>query len=83
MNVLSEKYHKTFPYKTLAIGIKENLLNFSEELGLSKTELKVFLTFYYRSRDYKETLILKAKKVNLKGEFEGIVTEHQVVKSKS
>ena len=32
---------------------------------------------------YKETLILNAKRVNLKGEFEGVVTEQQVIKPKT
>jgi len=84
LNVLIQKYPKTFKYpKPLAIGIKEQLLIVSEELGLSKNELKIFLTYYCRSRVYKETLILNAKRVNLKGEFEGVVTEQQVIKPKT
>lgn len=46
LNVLNEKYPNIFIYKPLAIGIKEDLLNTSEELGISKTELRIFLTFY-------------------------------------
>ena len=85
LQILIDKYPKTFSYKPkpLSIGIREELFAVSEELGLSKRELRTFLTFYCRSRDYKETLILNAKRVNLKGEFEGIVTEHQVIKPKT
>ena len=82
MNVLSEKYPKTFPYKPLAIGIKDELFAVSEELGLSKTELKVFLTFYCRSKKYRANLILNAERINLKGEPVGIVKEQEVIKPK-
>ncbi len=82
LNVLSEKYPKTFPYKPLAIGIKEDLLNDSEELGLSKTELKIFLTFYCKSNKYRANLILNTERVNLKGEVTGVLTEQEAVKPK-
>lgn len=82
LKVLSEKYPKTFPYKPLAIGIKDELFAVSEELGLSKTELKVFLTFYCRSKDYRTNLILNAERINLKGEVTGVVTEQEAIKPK-
>jgi|SRR5574343_73923 len=82
LNVLSEKYPKTFPYKPLAIGIKNELFAISEELGFSKTELKIFLTFYCRSNKYRANLILNAERVNLKGEITGLVKEQEAVKPK-
>lgn len=83
LNVLSEKYPDIFTYKPLAIGIKEELLNISEELGISKTELKIFLNFYCRSKDYRANLILNAERVNLKGEVTGVVTEQEAIKLKT
>lgn len=82
LNVLSEKYPKTFPYKPLAIGIKDELFAISEELGLSKNELKIFLTFYCRSNKYRANLILNAERFNLKGEVTGLVKEQEAVKPK-
>lgn len=82
LSVLSEKYPKTFPYKPLPIGIKDELFAVSEELGLSKNELKIFLTFYCRSNKYRANLILNAERVNLKGEFTGLVKEQEAVKPK-
>jgi len=82
LNVLSEKYSNIFTYKPLAIGIKEDLLNISEELGVSKTELKIFLNFYCRSKKYRSNLILNAERVNLKGEVTGVVTEQEAIKPK-
>lgn len=82
LNILSEKYPKTFPYKPLAIGIKNELFAISEELGFSKTELKIFLTFYCRSNKYRANLILNAERFNLKGEITGLVTEQEAVKPK-
>ena len=84
LNVLSEKYPKTFAYKPkpLAIGIKDELFAINEELGLSKNELKVFLTFYCRSKDYRANLILNAERFNLKGEVTGVVTEQEAIKPK-
>jgi len=80
LNILNEKYPYIFTYKPLAIGIKEDLLNICEELGISKTELKIFLNFYCRSKEYKANLILNAERINLKGEPVGIVTEQQAIK---
>lgn len=82
LSVLSDKYPKTFPYKPLAIGIKDELFAVSEELGLSKTELKIFLTFYCRSKNYKTNLILNAERINLKGEVTEVVTEQEAIKPK-
>lgn len=82
LNVLSEKYPKTFPYKPLAIGIKDELFTISEELGLSKNELKSFLTFYCKSNKYRANLILNAERFNLKGEITGLVTEQEAIKPK-
>src|SRR5574343_506928 len=82
LNVFSEQYPKTFPYKPLAIGIKNELFAISEELGFSKTELKIFLTFYCRSNKYRANLILNAERVNLKGEITGLVKEQEAVKPK-
>ena len=82
LNVLTEKYPKTFPYKPLAIGIKDELFAINEELGLSKNELKVFLTFYCRSKKYRANLILNAERFNLKGEVTGVVTEQETIKPK-
>jgi CspA family cold shock protein len=84
LNVLIAKYPKTFGYKPkpLAIGIGQELFAISEELGLSKIELKTFFSFYCSSREYRANLILNAEKVNLKGEVSGVVTEQQVIKQK-
>ncbi|MBP7251740.1 MAG: cold shock domain-containing protein [Aliarcobacter sp.] len=77
LNVLSEKYPKTFPYKPLAIGIKEDLLNISEKLGISKNELKIFLNFYCRSKKYRANLIFNTERINLKGEVVGLVKKEE------
>jgi CspA family cold shock protein len=83
LNVLSEKYPKTFPYKPLAIGFKDELFAISEELGFSKNELKIFLTFYCRSKKYRSNLILNAERVDLKGEITSIVKEQEAIKPKT
>ena len=83
LNVLNEKYPKTFPYKPLAIGIKDELFAVSEELGFSKTELRIFLRFYCSSREYRTNLILNAERVNLKGEVSGVVKEEELNKSRT
>ena len=80
LNVLNEKYPNIFNYKPLAIGIKDILFTASEELGISKKELKIFLNFYCRSKKYRANLILNAKRVNLKGEIVGIVTKQETTK---
>lgn len=79
LNVLLVKYPKTFSYKPkpLAIGIKEELFATSEELGLSKTNLRIFLNIYCRSKDYRAARIVNAERVNLKGEVIGFVTERE------
>lgn len=84
LNVLIAKYPKTFGYKPkpLAIGISHELFALAEELGLSKTELRTFFSFYCRSKEYRANLILNAKRVNLKGEVSGIVTERETIQPK-
>ena len=77
LSVLSDKYPKTFPYKPLAIGIKDDLLNISEKLGISKNELKIFLNFYCRSKKYRANLIFNTERINLKGEVVGLVKEEE------
>lgn len=80
LNILSEKYPNIFNYKPLAIGIKDELFAASEEIGISKKELKIFLNFYCRSKKYRANLILNAERVNLKGEIVGIVTKQETTK---
>lgn len=84
LNVLIGKYPKTFSYKPkpLAIGISYELFALTEELGISKNELRNFFSFYCRSKDYRANLILNAERVNLKGEVVGVVTEQQAIKPK-
>lgn len=84
LNVLISKYPKTFSYKPkpLAIGIFNELFAVSEELGLSKTELRTFFSFYCSSREYRANLMLNAERFNLKGEVSGLVTEEQTIKPK-
>lgn len=77
-SVLRKRFPKTFfEPKPLAIGIKDELFTASEELGLSKTNLRIFLNIYCRSKDYREARIVNAKRVNLKGEVAGLVTEKE------
>lgn len=78
-NVLSRKFPDVFSAtpKPLAIGIKDELFAAIEELGLSKTNLRIFLNIYCRSNDYREARIVNAERVNLKGEFAGLVTEKE------
>jgi len=82
LNILNEKYPNIFTYKPLTIGIKEDLLNVSEELGISKTELKIFLNFYCRSKKYRANLILNTERFNLKGEVTSVITEKEAIKTK-
>jgi cold shock protein len=85
LNVLIAKYPKTFGYKPkpLAIGISHELFALTEELGVSKNELRNFFSFYCRSKDYRANLILNTERINLKGEVTGVVTEQQAIKLKS
>lgn len=78
-NQLSRKFPDVFSAtpKPLAIGIKDELFAAIEELGLSKTNLRIFLNIYCRSKDYREARIVNAERVNLKGEFAGLVTEKE------
>ncbi|WPX99981.1 ProQ domain-containing protein (plasmid) [Candidatus Megaera polyxenophila] len=78
-NQLSRKFPDVFSAtpKPLAIGIKDELFTASEELGLSKTNLRIFLNIYCRSKDYREARIVNAERINLKGEFAGLVTEKE------
>ena len=85
LNILIAKYPKTFGYKPkpLAIGISHELFVITEELGLSKNELRNFFSFYCRSKDYRANLILNAERVNLKGEVTGVVTEQEAIELKT
>jgi sRNA-binding protein len=78
-NVLSRKFPDVFSAtpKPLAIGIKDELFAAIEELGLSKTNLRIFLNIYCRSKDYRAARIVNAERVNLKGEVAGLVTEKE------
>lgn len=78
-NQLSRKFPDVFSAtpKPLAIGIKDELFAAIEELGLSKTNLRIFLNIYCRSKDYREARIVNAERINLKGEFAGLVTEKE------
>lgn len=78
-NQLSRKFPDVFSAtpKPLAIGIKDELFAAIEELGLSKTNLRIFLNIYCRSKDYRAARIVNAERVNLKGEFAGLVTEKE------
>jgi sRNA-binding protein len=78
-NQLSRKFPDVFSAtpKPLAIGIKDELFAAIEELGLSKTNLRIFLNIYCRSKDYREARIVNAERVNLKGEVAGLVTEKE------
>lgn len=78
-SVLRKRFPKTFfEPKPLAIGIKDELFAAEEELGLSKTELRIFLNIYCRSKNYREARIVNAERVNLKGDVTGLVTEPEV-----
>ncbi len=75
-NMLPNFFHTQ--HLTITLGISHELFTVTEELGLSKTELRTFFSFYCRSKEYKEKLILNAERINLKGEVAGLVTEEEV-----
>lgn len=78
-NVLSRKFPNAFSAtpKPLAIGIKEDILASTEELGLSKTSIRIFLNIYVRSTNYRAVRIVNAERINLHGEVTGLVTYHE------
>lgn len=76
-SILKRRFPKTFfeEPKPLAVGIKEPLFLMTEELGVSKTNIRIFLGFYIHSTLYKKQIVEGAERINLQGEVAGYVTK--------
>jgi hypothetical protein len=75
------KYPNCFckPAKPLAIGIFKEAVSESEEINVSRMQLRHFFRAYCKNRAYRELIVVGAERFGLNGEVTSLVTEEEVL----
>lgn len=85
---LQKHFPKAFPKNPLPkvplkIGILDDLISKSKEIGISEADMREALKTWCETRRYKESMKLGAKRIDLEGAEAGEVKPHEVTYAKS